>query len=58
MSIQNSIRTSESTDRIAALSATSPINPNALAKTTASRFSGTTRRILNALMRSLATPHI
>jgi hypothetical protein len=58
MSAKNSVRITDSSDRIVALSATSPINPNSSAKSTAARFSGTTRRILNALMRSLSTPHI
>jgi len=55
---KNSIRTTDSTDRIVALSATGSANPNAMPKTAVVRFSVTTRRILNALMQSLATPHI
>jgi len=53
MSIRTT-RTTESSDRIAALRAAK----TASTKTTLVRFSHTANRILNALMRTLATPHI
>jgi len=46
------LRTSESTDRTPALAARSAQPKPAVARV------GTARRILNALMRSLATPHV
>jgi hypothetical protein len=58
MIAQNSTRTTDSTDRIIILSATNSLNSVVAPKTKAARFSGTTRRILNSLMRSLASPHI
>jgi hypothetical protein len=58
MSIQNTTRNIDSTDRIAALTASRPSNPVLSSKTAVGRFSHTANRILNALMRTLATPHI
>lgn len=57
MAAQNT-RSTESNDRIAALTAPRTAAPASTAKTTAGRFSQTANRILNALMRTLATPHI
>jgi len=58
MNAQNAARTADSTDRIAALTTSSPANPVVTPKTNVARFSGATRLLLGALMRSLATPHI
>lgn len=55
MAAQKITRTAESTDRTPALSATRTGNPTQ-SKTTARV--GVARRILSALMRSLATPHV
>jgi hypothetical protein len=58
MIARNTTGTTDSTDRVAVLSATNSNNPTVTPKTAIARFSGRTRRILNALMQSLATPHI
>jgi hypothetical protein len=55
---QNTTRTADSTDRMPALAAARPASPVAFSKPAASRIGGAARRILNALMRSLASPHI
>jgi hypothetical protein len=54
---QNTTRTADSTDRTPALSVNRPTSPAVASKPAVARFSGAARRILNALMRSLATPH-
>ncbi len=51
-------RTADSTDRTAALTTSSQSNRNGQPKPASVRVGGTARRLLNALMRSLATPHI
>jgi len=53
----NTTRTNDSTDRNVAL-VTGTRSNGAVAKTVSVRVGGTARRLLNALMRSLATPHI
>ena len=50
-------RTTESTDRNVALTG-SRSNGIANPKSASARVGGTARRLLSALMRSLATPHI
>ena len=55
---QKTTRTADSTDRMPALVVARTASPVAFFKPAASRISGTARRILNALMRSLASPHI
>jgi hypothetical protein len=52
------LRTADSTDRLPALAVARPATPVALLKPAATRIGGAARRILNALMRSLASPHI
>lgn len=54
----NTTRTTESTDRMPVLTINRPAGTTTTPKTSATRIGGTARRILNALMRSLATPHI
>jgi hypothetical protein len=50
-------RTSDSSDRTAVL-ATARSGAPARRPGTAARFGGAARRLLNALMRSLASPHV
>jgi hypothetical protein len=56
MTAQSTIRTADSTDRMPALAAR-PARP-ATSPKVAARVGAAARRILNALMRSLATPHV
>jgi hypothetical protein len=51
-------RTADSTDRVPALSAAKTSAPAGTPKSAAARVGGAARRLLNALMRSLATPHV
>jgi hypothetical protein len=55
---QKTTRTADSTDRMPALAAARPGSPVGFLKPATARISGAARRILNALMRSLASPHI
>ena len=55
---QKTTRTADSTDRMPALAVARPASPVTLFKPAAARIGGAARRILNALMRSLASPHI
>jgi hypothetical protein len=58
MIAQITTRSTDSTDRIVALTAGRSSNTVSFSKKATSRLSQTAHRILNALMRSLATPHI
>lgn len=51
--VANTLRTSDSTDRTPTLA-----NSKAQTKSAVSRLGNTARRLLNSLMRSLATPHV
>jgi hypothetical protein len=55
---RSTVYVSDSTDRTAALTTTRPGTSAAFSKSAATRVGGAARRLLNALMRSLATPHI
>jgi hypothetical protein len=51
-------RTADSTDRIPTMPATKTSTTAQVPKSAVARFGGAARRLLNALMRSLATPHV
>ena len=55
---QKTPHAADSTDRTPALAVLRPAGRAAFLKPAAARVGGTARRILSALMRSLASPHI
>jgi hypothetical protein len=54
---QKTPHAADSTDRMPALAVVRPTSRAAFLRPAAARVGGTARRILNALMRSLASPH-